>query len=104
MNDDSMMYPSDGSSYADTTYQPTVPQERVEAEQKQAAILSASYPIMASVADWFHEQALAAMDITNIDLQSKVPVEAQVQAFQLYQAKMIEKAREFEMYRSEPNE
>jgi hypothetical protein len=101
--DDSMMYPQDGSSYADTTYSPGLPRERVEEESKANAVLAASYPIMAAVADWFHEQAQNAPDIANIDLSSNVPVEAQVLALQMYQSKMIEKAKEFEAYRSEYN-
>lgn len=96
------LYPQDGSAYdGDTTYYPDVPQERKEEEAKAAAIVNASYPIMAEVADWFHEQAQNAPDIANIDLQSKVPVEAQVQALQMYQTAMINKAKEFEDYRSE---
>jgi hypothetical protein len=97
--DDTFVAPSD--SYQDTSYYPNEPDERVEDEAKEAAILAASYPIMASVADWFASEVANAMDIANIDLESAIPVEAQVQAFQLYQAKMIEKAREFENYRSE---
>lgn len=85
----------------DSTYYADVPKERVEAESAEAAITAASYPIMASVADWFHEQAMGAMDIANIDLESKVPAEAQIQAYQMYQTIMIVKAKEFEMYRSE---
>lgn len=100
--DDSMMYPQDGSAYdGDTTYYGDVPQERKEEESKVATVIETSYPIMAAVADWFHDQAQNAPDIANIDLQSKVPVEAQVLALQLYQTKMIEKAREFENFRSE---
>lgn len=98
--DDAMMYPQDGSSY-DTTFYADIPQERKEEESKANAIINASYPIMAEVADWFLEEAQNAMDISNIDLQSKVPAEAQILAFQLYQTKMIEKAREFEAFRSE---
>ena len=102
MNDDAMMYPQEGSSYdADTTYYPGEPLERKQEEQKDNAVLASSYPIMGAVADWFHDAAMDAMDITNIDLESKVPVEVQVKAYQLYQAKMIEKAREFEDWRTE---
>lgn len=95
--DDSFVASSDG----DTTYYADIPQERAEADAKEAAIVAASYPIMADVADWFARQVEEAMDISNIDLESSVPVEVQVKAFQLYQAKMIEKAREFQDYRSE---
>lgn len=99
------LYVNDGASYdTDFTGISDMPAERVEEEAKVKAIIAASYPVMAQVADWFHEEAMAAMDISNINLESKVPVEAQVLAFQLYQTKMIEKAKEFADYRSEKDD
>ena len=87
--------------FVSTEYYPGEPKERIEEEQKEAAVVAASYPVMAAVADWFEDQVQEAMDITNINLESSVPVAAQVKAFQLYQIKMIEKAREFQNYMSE---
>jgi hypothetical protein len=97
--DDTFVASSEG--YQDAAYYPEQPEERTESESKDAAILAASYPIMADIADWFARQVEEAMDITNIDLESTLPVEVQVKAYQLYQTKMIEKAREFADYRSE---
>jgi hypothetical protein len=98
--DDSMMYPQDGSSY-DTTYAPGIPAERKEEESKEAAVIAASYPIIEKNAQWFHDAAMNSMDISNIDVNSKVPVESQVIAFQHLQNLLIAKAREYQDYMGE---
>lgn len=41
-----------------------------------------SYPVIEDTLQWFEEQAREAEKLTNVDLESKIPAEAQILAFQ----------------------
>lgn len=107
------LYPNAGDSY-DTppgAYYPGLPKEREEAEKEEVAAKSASLPILPEIAEWFQEQIARTDSVDNIKIDEmtlngvrysrKLSVEAQVLAFQLLKARLIEKAKEFDDFAQE---
>lgn len=71
------MYPNDGSFY-----QPVVPKEIEQANKEEQNVAKQSLPIIDEIVEWFDRQIQESEKLTNIDVESKVPVEAQIIALQ----------------------
>lgn len=71
------MYPNDGSFY-----QPIVPKEIEQANKEEQSIAKQSLPIIDEIVEWFDKQIQESEKLTNIDVESKVPVQAQIIALQ----------------------
>jgi hypothetical protein len=109
---DGDIYPNDGESFADNgAYYPDAPEEQKEEERAEVAVTAASYPIMASVAEWFKQEILDCDDITNIQFDEitvgkttfnrKVSIEAQALAFMLLKERLQSKFEEFKEFTPE---
>lgn len=72
------LLPNEGSFYA-----PSVPAERQEIENEELRVIRESLPVLKDLSKWFSDQATEAEKLTNIDLESNVPAEAQIKAYQL---------------------
>lgn len=71
------MYPNDGSFY-----QPIVPKEIEQANKEEQNVAKQSLPIIDEIVEWFDKQIQESEKLTNIDVESKVPVQAQIIALQ----------------------
>lgn len=95
---DGDLYPNDGETFSDTAYYPQAPEERREEEAEEVAITAASYPVMASVAEWFKQEIIDCDDINNIQFDKitvnghtfdrKVSIEGQALAFMLLKERL----------------
>lgn len=109
---DGDIYPNDGETFADNgAYYPTAPEEQQEEERKETAITAASYPVMASVAEWFKQEILDCDDINNLQFDRitvnghtfdrKVSIEGQALAFMLLKERLQAKFDEFKDFTPE---
>jgi hypothetical protein len=114
MHADDDVYLNAGDSYdAPGVYYPKQAEPTEEELQARAAMVQ-SYPIMASVYEWFEMQIDGADSIQNIKMQSmtvngvkysrEVSIEAQVLAFQLLKDMLIEKQAEFKTFAPESDD
>lgn len=71
------MYPNDGSFY-----QPVVPKEIEQANKEEQNVAKQSLPIIDEIVEWFDRQIQESEKLTNIDVESKIPVQAQIIALQ----------------------
>jgi hypothetical protein len=101
---DDDVYVNDGSSYDNGEYYPQPDKDQVVAEREEAAVTSANYPIMGSVADWFAAAIKSCDSVDNIKLESKVPVEAQLLAYQHLKKLLSAKALEWDEFVPEPSD
>ncbi len=62
-------------------YQPSVPEERQEAEQVEKSFLREALPVMEELLEWFDKQANECDRLSVLDMESKVPVESQIIAY-----------------------
>lgn len=73
-------------------------EEQIIAENKERAEALEVMPFLQNVIDWFDAEAKEARSVTNLQLESKVPLDAQVLAWQLLEAKLSAKKLELEAY------
>lgn len=102
MDDD--LYLNDGETYQDAAYYADEPEERKEAERTAAAILTASYPVMGDVYQWFQEQIDATDSRRNIKAYADAhgyEVESTARAFDIVRELLEAKQAEFEQFKAE---
>lgn len=105
---DGHIYVNDGETFDNGIYAPEVPIEQQEQEQEEKAVTAASYPVMASVAEWFKREIANCPNIHNIQTEAitigettydrKVSIEAQVLAYQLLKEHLQAKFDEFKEF------
>lgn len=101
---DDDIYINNGETYQDATYYPEEPQERKESEASDAAIIAASYPIMADVYDWFNEQIAATDSRRNIQAYATshgLELNLCSTAFDIVRELLEGKQQEFQQFRRE---
>lgn len=97
---DDYVAPSD--SYTD--YNPGEPQERIEQESHDAAIMAASYPVMADVYQWFDEQIEATDSRRNIQAYATshdLDLNLTSAAFDIVRELLEGKQAEFQQFQAE---
>lgn len=109
MDDDLM--PNDGEAFTNSVSYPDIPEERVEEEAAEAAVIAASYPILPKLADWFEKQMEQAGSLQNIETKSltisgvkytrTVSVEAQVLAYQLLHEMLAQVYHDFQEWQED---
>lgn len=85
------LLPNEGSFFI-----PEIPEERTAAENEELRVIGESIPVLKDLTTWFEKQAKEAEKLTNIDLESTVPVEAQIKAYQLLSKLLKAKKGELE--------
>jgi len=73
----SNLLPNEGYFYA-----PDTPVEDILLGQRERGETLESYPLVEKVIEWFDLQIVETQKLTNLDVESAVPIESQVIAFQ----------------------
>lgn len=89
------LLPNDGSFY-----KAGIPEDQAMANAKERSEALEVLPFLQDVIDWFAKQAVEAEKLTNLDLESQVPVESQVMAYKLLSELLHTKKGEIETYLS----
>jgi len=63
-------------------YAPDAPVEDILLGQRERGETLESYPLVEKVIEWFDLQIVESQKLTNLDVESSVPVEAQIIALQ----------------------
>lgn len=78
-------------------FDPQLEEQRIAENVERAEVLEV-LPFLQDVIDWFDREATQARDIANLELESNIPLSAQVLAWQTVQAKLSSKKLELEAY------
>lgn len=91
------LYVRDGSSF----WQPEVPEENKEAEQKDKSKVQDSKPFIKQTIQWFDQQADECDRISALDKSSKYTLDEQVHAYQLLAELLQRKKGEYQSFMAE---
>lgn len=78
-------------------FDPQLEEQRIAENIEKAHVLEAM-PFLDGIVEWFDTQIAESKHIANLQLESSVPLSAQVLAWQVVEAKLTEKKMELEAY------
>lgn len=87
-------YPNDGEAVAAGVFVPEKDQEQQKRIYAERQLIQTTLPIFKDLIDWFNAQVEWAGSLQRIELNAKVPTDAQILAFQEVQRLMTEKRDE----------